>query len=302
MRRRLVLVARLLGMAIFVGFFARTADWAGIRVALGEARYWPWLFLAILAYAVGQFGNGLAWRHLLQDAGVKVSIGDMVRYDLGSVFWSTVVPGGVAGEVVKGVRLTGHGAAAGTVAYAIITARLLGGVAACLLALALLPWARTAVGPLAPVVLTATLGVGVGGLVALRLAPPLLRRLGVPEGRFPSARAMTVSGASTLITHVSFAAVYSLCFRAAGAPLGLADGAWICTATSVAQMLPITVGGFGVRELTISRLGGVVLPTGRAEAAALLVTATFFVAVLAGAMVELGRVRAAGRLSAGTAP
>lgn len=294
-------------MVLLVGFFGARTDWSVVGAALSAPSAPGWMALALLAYAVGQVGNGLAWRGLLATTGVVVPFGAMILHDLSSVFWSTVLPGGVAGEVVKGARLA-RTVDLGAVTVSLLTARLVGGTVACVLALAALPWSgvdglpRT-VGTFA---LLGTAAVGVAGLVAVRMGPRigptvlarlprLVARLAarVPLGTFPPARAVLTAVALTLATHVSFAAVYSLCFAAAGHPVSLADGAVICALTSVAQLAPVTVGGFGVRELTIAGLGATLVPAPAANAAAVALTATFTVVVALGGLVELARLRAA---------
>lgn len=289
--------SRLAGMVLLVGFFAVRTDWGVVAAALTAPRAPAWLAAALGAYAVGQVGNGLAWRGLLATTGVLVPFGAMIRHDLSSVFWSTVLPGGVAGELVKGARLA-RTVDLGAVTVSLLTARLVGGTMACLLALAALPWSGIAGLPRAVglVALLGTTAVGLGGLAVVRIGPSALARVPwlaarVPLGPFPPVPAVLAAAALTLATHVSFAAVYSLCFAAAGHPVSLADGAVICALTSVAQLAPVTVGGFGVRELTIAGLGATLVPAPAAAAAAVALTATFTVVVALGGLVELGRLR-----------
>jgi uncharacterized membrane protein YbhN (UPF0104 family) len=284
-------------VALVAAFVGRT-DWAGVGAALHQPRAPAWFAVVLGLYAVGQVTNGLAWRGLLASAGARVGFGEMIRHDLSSVFWSTVIPGGVAGEVVKGVRLARSGAAAGSVATSILAARLLGGTVSSLLALVLLPGSGLQGPPrlVGGLALTATASVGLVGLAVLRLGPTALDRVPriaarLPIGRFPPAAALGRAALATLVTHLAFAGVYAACFGAAGDPLTLADGAAIYTFTAVAQMVPITVGGFGVRELTIASLGALLVPAPVASAAAVALTATFTVAVALGGLLELGRLR-----------
>jgi uncharacterized membrane protein YbhN (UPF0104 family) len=296
--RRYAPALRIVGMLALLAWFVSRADWAGIGGALGRPGAWRWVGAGLVAYAVGQVGNGLAWRGLLRTTGVDVGFGEMIRHDLSSVFWSTVLPGGVVGEVVKGVRITQAGADPGAVAVSILAARLVGGTMSCALALALLPWAHLdgaarTVGTLA---LVTVAGVGITGLGILRIGPRALARFPViaarvPIGRFPPLPAIFAACVATLVTHTAFAAVYCACFGAAGEGIGLPDGAAICALTSVAQLAPVTVGGFGVRELTIAGLGATLVPRGVADAGAVALSATFTLVVGIGGIVELGRLR-----------
>lgn len=289
---------QVLGLLLLGGLFLARMDRSGMG-ALWSARAAGWLSVAVLAFAVGQVLNGLAWRHLLLRAGGHVSLAGMILHDLSSVFWGTVLPGGIAGEVVKGVRLA-RGADPGAVAVSILCARLIGGATACLLALACLPFsgvdgAWRAVGLLA---LGGTAALGLGGLVALAMGPsalPPALRARLPVGRMPGARELGVAFLLALGTHSAFAVVYSAGFAAVGPWIPFADGAVLSALTSVAQMLPVTVGGLGVRELTISGLGARLVPKPAADAASVALSLVFLLFVALGGLVELWRVLRARR-------
>ena len=120
-------VLRVLGLVALCALFLSRLDTSGLG-ALASWRAGGWLCGALLAYSVGQLLNGLAWRHLLIQAGGRVSVTEMILHDLSSVFWSSVLPGGVAGELLKGVRLS-RDADAGSVAVSILCARLVGATA-----------------------------------------------------------------------------------------------------------------------------------------------------------------------------
>ncbi len=292
---------RFAGMALLVGFFVVHLDPTGLR-ALATPTGAAWIGAAVLAHVVGQVLNGLAWRGLLNRAGGAVGVWESVLHDLVSVFWSTVLPGGVVGEVVKGVRLARE-TDAGAVAVSIVVARLLGGGASCALAFAALPWSTLPAPVLA--VAAASCGAGVAaaglGLVALRVGPDaamagfgrlaggwgpwLASRL--PVGRFPATRDLAHAGALSLVSHIAFAWMFDVCFRAVGAPISLADAAVVSTLTSVAQQLPISVGGLGVRELTIAGLGATLVSAAGADAATVALSGVMTLFVLAGGLVEL---------------
>lgn len=295
-RPRRGLLLRLVVTAALLGWFVSRVDWADIGEVLGHAR-WDWFGVALAAYGVGQLANGFGWRTLLVASGLRVGVGEMVRHDLASVFWSTLVPGGVAGEVVKGVRLARAGGEGGTVAVALVAARLCGGTMAGAVGLILLPWSAAAEAhPLATAgVMGAVMGAGLTGLLVLRagrptidrLAPGLARR--IPPGRFPPASALGGSMAATGVAHLAFAAMFAACFAATGHPVTIADGAWVGVVGALSQVVTVTVGGLGIRELVVTGLGAVLVPPDAAASAALLVTATFFGWVALGGLVEAHR-------------
>lgn len=294
MSRRLGSLLRVVGMAVLVGFFVWTVDTSGLR-SLGTSRAALWVAAALVAHGFGNLFNSLAWRQLLNRAGAEVTLGAAVVHDLISVFWSTVLPGGVAGELVKGVRLA-RDAEPGAVAMTLLSARLVGGTVACLLALGCLPWSGfplpvTTVGGAA---LTATSAIGVVGLGVLRAGPGALARVPwlasrVPLGRLPAGRDLAVASALSVATHATFAVMFVLCFGAAGAEVTFADAAVISALTGVAQLAPVSIGGIGVRELTIAGLGATLLPKAQADAAALTVSGAFMVYILVGGVAEVVR-------------
>lgn len=279
-------------MVVLVGVWLAQADTSGLS-ALTTGAAAGWMAAGVGIYCVGQLLNGLSWRYLLQQAGGAVSLGEMLLHDLSSVFWGTVLPGGVAGEVVKGFRLA-RDIDVGTVAVTLLAARLVSGTMACLLALACLPLSgfEGTVAAVGAAALVATAGVGVAGLVALRLGPAALPAAladRLPIGRFPALRSLAVVVVLGGLTHAAFALVYSAAFAAAGAWMPFAAAAVVSALTSVAQILPLTVGGLGVRELSISTLGAALFTDALADAGAISVAVVFTVFIGLGGLVELGR-------------
>ena len=295
MTRWLNLIARIVGMSILVWFFARSTDWAAVRAALAAAR-WEIFGLAMLGQAVGFVFNGLAWRHLLRSSGVEVSVGEMLLHDFGAVFWSLLLPGGIAGEVVKGYRVAGTLGRGGVVAAGLLASRLINRGSACLLALVLLPLAALpgSVTAATGLALAGLVGVALAGLAVLRLAPPFAKRLGplqrlLEEGAPPPLKAMGGAACASLVAQLGFCSMYWACFAAIGHPLGFAQATWLYALTSLALFLPVTFGGLGLRELTIGELSGLMVAPGVAAGASLLVAAAIYTIVALGGLVEAWR-------------
>lgn len=308
-------LVRVVGLFVFLWLFVRGVEWRAVAAVLGRAEAAGWFAAGVCAYAIGQVCGGLGWRALLQSAGSAVSIPAMLRHDLSSVFWSTILPGGVAGEVVKGVRLTGEGVVAsesagsgesvprpisgGAVAMALVVARLVSGTVACALALALMPLATFPYRGAAALAIGATASAGVAGLVAVRVGPAVVGTVfpsiaaRLPVGVFPQRSAIALAASTSLACHLAFAVVYAMAFRVGGAPLSLPDAALFAALSSCVEALPISVGGFGLREWTVSRMGAALFPPLAANAATLALTAMVALAVGSGGLVELWRVRTA---------
>lgn len=301
-RRWVFTASRLVGMVVLVGLFWRVMEWDQLTHALSGAN-WSALGWMFLCFAVGHVLNGLAWRTLVVAGGVPVGFSEMILHDLVSVFWSTLLPGGVAGEVVKGVRVAQRWQNAETVGVALLAARLMGAAAACALCLVGMSWSsfgpdvRMAVG----ILMAMGLCVGAGGLIVLRwgpgvsrsmlprLAPTLARRLfdRIPPGTAPSLPSLVRCGMYMLASHAAFSLVFALAMDAVGVAVGPADGLMLYVPVMMAQALPLTVGGLGARELTIAGLGATIATAELAGAAAVLVTVAMLLLVAIGGLVEL---------------
>jgi len=296
-RRVLEVLLRVVGLVLLVGLFAWRVDWAAVGVVLDEDLRGGPLVVALLAYAAGQVLNGLGWRRLVGQAGIAVGFAEMIRHDLGSVFWSVVLPGSVAGEVVKGARVAGGLERAESTASAIVSARLAGAAAAGLLALAFVP--ATRFGPTvragAAAGFAAVVAVALVGLLLVRLGPAGLRRLWpsladrLPPGATPRLSGLVFAATMSLLAHLCFTLVFQRCFAAVGAAMPLPDAAVVYVLTTVALALPITFGGLGVRELSISSVGGLVVAPPAAAAAAMVATVVFMVPVAVGGLSEAAR-------------
>ena len=293
---------RLVGMVVLVGLFWRVMAWGELRAALAGAG-WSALGWMFVCFAVGHVLNGMAWRTLVVAGGVPVGFSEMILHDLVSVFWSTLLPGGVAGEVVKGVRVAQRWQNAETVGVALLAARLVGATAACALCLVGMSWSsfgpevRLAVG----VLMMLGMGVGIGGLIFIywgpgigrellpRMAPTVARRLfdRIPPGTAPSGRALLRCAGLMVASHAAFSLVFVLAMDAVGVPVSPVDGIMLYVPVMMAQALPLTVGGLGARELTIAGLGATIATAELAGAAAVLVTVAMLILVLIGGLVEL---------------
>ena len=114
---------------------------------------------------------------------------------------------------------------------------------------------------------------------------PLLDR--IPPGQTPNLKALMGCAAFMLSSHAAFSLVYASAFAAVRHPATPADALMVYVPAMMAQALPITLGGLGVRELTIMGLGARIGSAEAASAAALLVTAAMFLLVAVGGLVEL---------------
>jgi glycosyltransferase 2 family protein len=288
--RRAVAVLRVVGLVLLCGWFVSRLDVGAVGVALSSP---GWVLAAALFYGAGHLANAEAWRGLVNAGGARVGRGDAVLHELGSQFWGTVLPGGVSGEVVKGVRIARDGAGGQAVAVALVASRVVSGVTTCALGLSIVPLSRF---PERPALAGALAICAIGGVVllaALRFGPdlPLLRRL--PRGPTPDGRALASAAVTSAIARLSYGGMFFCVFAAAGAPLGFVDATVLSSLAALTQLLPLTLGGYGVRELTIGSLGSLLVPRASADAAALLLLVLVTATVLLGGATEATRARRA---------
>ena len=237
----------------------RAADWRLLLLAFG-------LFLASLVIRAAR------WGVLLHALGVRVSFARLVHLYFVGAFFNSFLPSSFGGDVVRAFELTQDtptSAAVGTV----LVDRMTGLLVLMALGLGALPFSLPY---LAPWLVWLLLAVAGGGLVAggLLLEGRLLRRLTAglpgwlslagsgPLGRVYDAvtgcgwRAVGQALAISLLFNLVNILINFLCGRAVGIPLDL--GYFFVTAPliSITGLVPISVGGVGVRDWTVVTLFG----------------------------------------------
>ena len=212
--------------------------------------------LAVLAIsAVTTTACALRWRRVGAGLGLDVPLGSAVASYYRSQLLNSVVPGGVVGDVDRGLR---HGRAAGSTPLglrAVAWDRLSGQtvqLAATAALLVLLPSPLRGLG----VALVAAVAVLVGvGVLAPRLGARASRLGGwvriavddVRHGLLPRRTAALVVGLS-LVVVAGQVAVFLLAARAAGAPAAPAVLVPVALLSLLAMAVPLHVAGWGLRE------------------------------------------------------
>jgi uncharacterized membrane protein YbhN (UPF0104 family) len=252
------------------------------------------------------------WRVLLSAYGAAAipSFGRLVHAYYVGFFYNTYFPGGVGGDVVRGVltrRAFGEAGATSSVAVVFVERILgLGGllllVAGSTLAAprpgteAVLPAAGLGLLAAGAVIGAIAGGRRLGGIAALpeRIAG-FLR--GLPALERPVAFALAL--ALSLVTH-SFVALTGWCVLVGLHPdVGFLDAVIVVPLSMATAFLPVSVGGLGVREAAFERLatGLLGVSTPDAVAAALLIDLTQFLVAGAGGLLALLPAKDEGRVT-----
>jgi glycosyltransferase 2 family protein len=271
---------KLVVSGLLIGLLFWKVDAAKVAADLGKLRP-EFVFFAWAYYVVCQLLSSYRWQMFLKVKGIRVSLAKLFSFYMIGMFLNHFLPGAVGGDVAKSYYLyreTGEGKYA---VASVFLERFTGLIGLSALSLAgLVVWWRYLESPL-------VLG-AVGGTALFLLAvilmlwwPPLSRplnrlvfalsprRVGEPlrkvyealEG-YRDCRG-TLVGAVALSTGIQclYALFYALVSRELGTPIDLQYFILFLPLVTLAIMVPVSVGGLGVREgLMILLFGEVGVP------------------------------------------
>ena len=226
------------------------------------------LVIALLLTFVAHFINAVKLRIFLP----HLSLGQSVRFTLIAVFYGTALPGQLAGDAVKAVRLArASDADAATVVGAVAVDKVVGLFALLLLtALGLGLHRGQFSAEVTHAALAATVLAALG--LAAMLVVPLPSWLGRWSQKFAAWRALTLTPVTLLtallvglVFQMFCIALFALLGAALGIDLPIASWAVVVGLIGVVLLLPLTVAGIGLRDGTLLTVLGAL---GQSEAAA----------------------------------
>lgn len=310
-RRRLRLAVQLAGTTAGFTWIALSVD---LRAVLGSVRALPLAsFLgAVLLAAFGLFVGAVRWRVLLVAYGAPAvpPLARLTRLYVVGYFYNTYLPGGVGGDVIRGVvTREAFGESGMTRALTVVLVERVLGMAGLLTLVAGLlalrpPAGLEDVAPFAALGVVAAL-VGTASIAfARRLAPQLakvrwlaaLARLAASLPTLARPGAFSLAFLLSLVTQsvVALGGWVVLVGLVPGFPLG--DAFLLVPLASATAFLPFTVGGAGAREAAFVAVGGFIsLGATEATAASLLVWAAQLVVAAFGGLSQLVSPIASGR-------
>jgi uncharacterized membrane protein YbhN (UPF0104 family) len=296
-----------LAALILLWLVIRNVDMAALANTFGKVR------LQSLGMAVAIFflSCGLAaskWRLLWQ----KATWWQLLNANFASQLYSLILPGQLAGEVVKTFRVGRQFADTTAVAASVVMDRATGLVGLLLLACAGALISRSAVAhsvlwllALATIAILCVLyaiaypsirSAAYSASHTLGVRYRWLERVSAKAVAFMSAWATLVSKPRTTAIAVCLGIAYQvMCVgvnviiaRDLGIEIALADWCWVFGLVAIALLLPLTLAGLGVREGTYAGLLGLLgVPIEKAVAVSILVFAISLLGAVAGAAVEL---------------
>jgi uncharacterized protein (TIRG00374 family) len=283
-----------------LGLVAAQIDWSrmGSRVSHGHPLY----FLAAVALVLAALVIGAGrWLRLLRGADLAVRVRDVARIYAVATFSNTFLPTSVGGDVTRTLLVARRGPLLTRTAISVIVDRF-GGLAGLLgmgwLALAIhsanvprgatifLAWVTAAV-----VLATALVGTAVlrGSRVARALVPQRflahaveIRALLHVYAREPWT--LIVLFCTSLLYQALISLQLVMLADSIGLHLAYATAAVVLALVTVVTLIPISIGGFGVREGTyVVLLGGASIGATDATLISILSVAALFIASLPGA-------------------
>ena len=293
--------------ALGLGLLGLTLAWLDLgQVARPIRRADPIWILAALSCSVPlMLAMAWRWSFTAQRMGIELPLWVAWREYYVSVLLNSVLPGGIAGDVVRVARhADGPERKLGPVARSVVVERAVG---------QLLLWATLLVGAawwgldgafVAVLVALGAVGLGVALLLVLGRHPRVAERgLGRALGRLGQdlraalwgPKAVAVQLLTSVAGLVALVAMYFCCAAAIGSSMTVVQALlvvpWILAATTV----PLTVGGWGVRELSAMALFELVsIAPAEGAASSVLFGAVSLVAALPGVVPLLRRRRRLG--------
>lgn len=260
-RHRWILAIKVaLGAALIV-FVSRSLDMSRLTAALAGAKASAFL-VACLLMAVGVALNSVRWRIVMKALGHRMRFGEAALATFELVFFQQLAPAGVGGDIARGVRAYDNGIPASTAAVSVIVDRGLG-----LLFVAETLIAARFVRPSAllsdrsffvlfalavAVVGGAALAVALGAWLDTRSVRKLFRPASRLLSDFSSCMRTPIFVVQTqgvlALSNVAYITSFAFCAEALGVDMGWWDALIVVQGLVLASLLPISIGGWGVRE------------------------------------------------------
>jgi len=239
-------VGTLLAAVLLVYLFAQQG-WQEILQAIRLIEWWRFL-LAFLLMMVSRLAVVGRWGVLLRSGGISIPFRQTLQVTFAGLFASNFLPTTIGGDVVRLAGAARLGYDQAVCLASLVVDRLVGMTG---MAMAL---------PLAlPAILDASREVPAAAL-SLAVRKPLWERAQLALGRMRRALALWLGQPRSLIFALGFTWIHMLCtflqvwllLRGMGedVPLGMIAGLW--SATYFVTLLPVSINGLGVQELSMT--------------------------------------------------
>ncbi len=256
--------------AALIGVMLWAYDWREILGRLAHLSPWFVLF-AWVYYAACQWLSAYRWRVLLRAKGVDIATGKLFSFYMVGMFANNFLPGGLGGDAVKAYSLYRHSGAGNVAVASVFVERFCGILALSFLGAIACAWmliagqARVVALWVLPVVLALA---GAAAMIwSVRLAALLRWLLQRTVPAVVRARALalmetvhsyrddrtTLAAALALsvLLQAAIAVFYNVVGIALGIPVPLLYFLLFLPIITIITLLPVSLGGLGVRELAM---------------------------------------------------
>jgi len=259
------LILRVAATVGLMGWAVKDIEWGKFLELLAAAN-WPWWLAALAATLVGQVVAGIRWAALARPLGFDFPRRFFVRRFFEGMFFSLCLPSSIGGDVVKAVRIGASTPLRLLAACSVLADRLTGLAALGVLvgtavvarrhALSTAATLAVFVGLLLAVLLTFGIGLALLDRVHAMLpeespARSFVGRL-LPYRRRPSLVLLAVGW--SFIVQLGGVLAVALVARALGVEQPPLVWMSVVPLVALAMVLPISIGGFGVRENALEYL------------------------------------------------
>ncbi len=269
-------------------YVAHNVDWAPALEALRSARGW-FLVLTVTQMLLIPLLGGVRWQLVLRLLGQAASLPSLTRMFWVGMAFNQVLPSAVGGDALRVLLARRSGLDLTTSATSVLIERAMM-LLSLVLVVVLAVWYAPAdtLDPWLITVAEGLLGVGLAGLAAIAAVRwPLAKAPKLRVARFAvhlvgGLRAVAFSSGAVpltilcLITNVNLAIAAWWLAQAFDFPLTLAQILAVISMVSLAMVIPVSIGGWGVREAAMVSLLG---PLGVSGGIAFLFSVMFGLAV-----------------------
>ncbi len=258
--RYLTAIKLVVGALLILFLVRHTGDLRQVAALLAEIRL-PELAAAVLAFTLAVTFNALRWRLVLSRMGASISPAVTLAGTFEGMFFNLFLPTGVGGDVARAYRAYDSGLGVADVIHSALIDRALGlwGLSLFLLVaipfsglveLDLLAWGLVALATC--IVAGGLIVASVSGFVGRLSVPAWMRRpreLVVRYGYVVLSRRFGLNIVPVLLaSNLAICLSAWLAFRSVGVSVPFADAATIIETASLSALLPVTIGGWGLRE------------------------------------------------------
>jgi hypothetical protein len=273
-RRRLVFAAKVIVSAVLLTILISRSDTPRLWMYVRSASV-VWMAAAVGLYFLMVVASAWRWGLLLGAQGVTIAPRRLTESFLVATFFNNFLPSNIGGDVIR-IADTAPATRSRTLAAAVVIVDrgigLLGLILLAAVAATLAPWSRLGDGPVPSWALWALFGAGAAVSLpavffpeaVIRLLSPLraihadwvgarLRQLtGVLERFREAPQALLGCFAGAVLVQALLVGFYAAVAHGIGVPVSTWHMAVIVPVSFLAQLVPISVNGFGVREAVFS--------------------------------------------------